>query len=108
MFTPQAMPEPLAQVLTQVREWSGDDARSALVSEGAEARAAWLAGLQHLADAVDGGRVDSCRGVRCPRRRRSTARCGNTSAWLRGALRLTGPEASERVRVARAYPYGAG
>ena len=102
MFTPQAMPEPLAQVLTQVREWSGDDARSALVSEGAEARAAWLAGLQHLADAVTAAALTAVEVFDAHGDGEVLHGAANTSAWLRGALRLTGPEASERVRVARA------
>ena len=52
VFTPDALPAPLGAVLGQVRTWSGDDAREQLDGVGAESRAAWVAGLQQLADAV--------------------------------------------------------
>jgi hypothetical protein len=52
LYSPTCTPAPIADALETVRAISGDDARNHLQLVGAEERAAWLAGLQQLADAV--------------------------------------------------------
>lgn len=101
VFTPDVLPEPLAQVLTQVRHWSGDDARAALAAAGADERARWLAGLQQLADAVTAAALTAVEVFDAHGDGQALHGASSTAAWLRGAVRVTGPEAAERVRIAR-------
>jgi hypothetical protein len=102
VFTPQALPEPLAQVLTQVRTWTGGDARSALIAEGAEVRAQWLAGLQQLSDAVAAATSTALEVFDSHGDGQVLHGASTTASWLRGAARVNGAEAAERVRIARA------
>jgi len=102
MFAPETLPEPLAQVLGQVRAWSGDDARAALIAEGSETRADWLAGLQQLTDAVAAATSTALEVFDAHGDGQLLHGASSTAAWLRGAVRVTGPEAAERVRIARA------
>lgn len=101
VFTPDALPEPLAAVLGQVRAWSGDDARGQLQVAGAESRAAWVAGLQQLADAVAAASLTAVEVFDASGDGQVLHGAASTSAWLRGATRLTGAQAAERVRIAR-------
>lgn len=102
MFSPEELPEPLAQVLSQVRMWSGDDARSVLTAESPEARAGWVAGLQQLSDAVAAARATAVEVFDAHGDGQVLHGASSTASWLRGALGVTGAEAAERVRIARA------
>ena len=102
MFSPRVLPEPLAQVVNQVRAWSGDDARSALIADGAEVRAEWLVGLQQLADAVAAATSTALEVFDAHGDGQLLHGASSTASWLRGAARVTGAEAAERVRIARA------
>ena len=102
VFTPEVLPEPLAQVLSQVRQWSSAGARQALAADGADARAGWVTGLQQLADAVAAATLTTVEVLDAHGDGQALHGASSTAAWLRGALRVTGPEAAERVRMARA------
>lgn len=102
LFPPPHLPEPLAAVLQQVRTWSGDAARESLVAAGAEQRAAWVVGLQQLADAVSAAALTAVEAFDTAGDGQTLHGAASTPAWLRGALRVTGAEASERTRLARA------
>ena len=101
MFTPDALPAPLLAVLGQVRAWSGDDAREQLRGAGPEGRAGWVAGLQQLADAVAAASLTAVEVFDAAGDPQVLHGAASTAAWLRGATRLTGAEAAERVRIAR-------
>ncbi len=97
-----AVPEPLMTVLHQVQAWTGDQAKAALAAETAEVRAGWVAGLQQLADAVAAASVTAVEVFDAHGDGQVLHGAASTTAWLRGALRVTGAEASQRVRIARA------
>jgi len=102
MFTPEVLPEPLAGVLGQVRAWSSADARAGLASGDAKTRAGWVAGLQQLADAVAVATLTAVAAFDAGGDGQVLHGAPSTQAWLRGACRVTGAEAAERVRIARA------
>ena len=102
MFTPEVLPEPLAAVLGQVRAWSGQDARAGLALQDAQTRAGWVTGLQQLADAVAVAGLMAVAAFDAGGDGQVLHGAASTQAWIRGACRVTGAEASERVRIARA------
>lgn len=102
MSVAAVVPEPLAAVLGQVRAWTGDQARDALGAADADVRAGWVVGLQQLADAVAAASVTAVEAFDAHGDGQVLHGAASTAAWLRGALRVTGAEASQRVRIARA------
>ena len=101
VFTPDVLPEPLSAVLGHVRAWSGEDAREQLHGTGPEGRARWVAGLQQLADAVAAASLTAVEVFDAAGDGQLLHGAASTAAWLRGATRVTGAEAAERVRIAR-------
>jgi hypothetical protein len=92
----------LAAALDQVRAWATDPAREALAAQGPEIRAGWVAGLQQLADAVAAASVTAVEVFDARGDGQTLHGAASTTAWLRGALGVTGAEATQRVRIARA------
>lgn len=102
MFQPTAIPAPLDGVLGAARSLCSDETRDSLIASGPEARAAWLSGLQQLADAVSAATVTATEVFDSHGDAETLHGASSTQSWLRGALRLTSGEASTRVQVARA------
>jgi hypothetical protein len=101
-FQPAALPAELAEVLAQVRAWSGPGARDRLRSAGPDERAAWVAGLQQLSDAVSAAGLVAVDAFDANGDGAFLHGASSTQSWVRGACRVTGAEAAERVRLARA------
>jgi hypothetical protein len=89
-------------VLGQVRAWSGADAREALAVADAGTRASWVVGLQQLADAVAVANLAAVAVFDAHGDGQTLHGAASTQAWIRGACRVSGAEAAERVRIARA------
>ena len=62
----------------------------------------WVAGLQQLADAVSAATLTAVAAFDAAGDGQTLHGAASTQAWLRGACRVTGAEAAERVRIARA------
>jgi hypothetical protein len=101
MYSPTAIPAPLTGALAAVRAMSGDEARARLGRVPPDERAAWLAGLQQLADAVAAATITVTEVFDSQGDAQVLHGSSSTQSWLRGALRLTAGEASARVQVAR-------
>ncbi|MCZ3387360.1 MAG: HNH endonuclease [Actinomycetia bacterium] len=101
MFAPDSLPEPLTAVLAQVRDWTSADAHTTLAGDTAQVRAGWVTGLQQLADAVAAATLTAVAAFDAAGDGQTLHGAASTPAWLRGACRITGAEASERVRIAR-------
>lgn len=101
MFAPDSLPEPLAAVLAQVRDWTNAEAHAVLAGDTAEHRAGWVTGLQQLADAVSAATLTAVAAFDANGDGQTLHGAASTQAWLRSACRITGAEASERVRIAR-------
>ena len=101
MFAPAAIPAPLADALAVVRACSTDNAREELAGAGPDERAAWLAGLQQLSDAVAAAAAVVLDVFDANGDAQTLHGATSTTSWLRGALRLTSGEASARTQVAR-------
>ena len=65
-------------------------------------RAGWVVGLQQLADAVSAATLTAVAAFDAAGDGQTLHGAASTQAWLRGACRITGTEAAERVRIARA------
>jgi hypothetical protein len=85
VFAPEVVPAPLAVVLEQVRAWSGLDARQDLALAGPDDRAAWLAGLQQLVDAVAAATLTATEVFDANGDGQVLHGAASTQAWLRGA-----------------------
>ncbi len=101
MFRPSSLPAPLAATLAEVRGWADPTAATPLPAQSPDARAAWVAGLQQLRDAVDAALLAAVGDFDAAGDGETLHGASNTSSWLRGALGLAPGEASERVRLAR-------
>lgn len=84
-------------VLGDVRAWMGEP-----LSTTPDERAAWVAGLQQLRDAVDAVMLDTVASFDAAGDGEMLHGAASTQSWLRGALGVAPGEASERVRLARA------
>lgn len=97
MFSPD-LPPAGAAALAAVRELVSADRAAAMTSEE---RAAWLVALQQLRDAIAAAELS----VVAPFDANGdgeTLHCArSTASWMRGALRISGAEATRRVRLAR-------
>jgi Domain of unknown function (DUF222) len=91
------VPEPLMAVLGDVRAWMGKP-----LGATPDDRAAWVAGLQQLRDAVDAVMLGAVASFDASGDGEVLCGAASTQSWLRGALGVAPGEASERVRLARA------
>lgn len=98
MFCPPSLPEPLIAVLGEVRAWTRGGEPLGTTPDD---RAAWLAGLQQLRDAVDATMLDVVATFDAAGDGEMLHGAASTQSWLRGALGVAPGEASERVRLAR-------
>jgi Domain of unknown function (DUF222)/HNH endonuclease len=102
VYTPDTVPPELSDVLSRVRRWSQPDARDHLAATSADERAAWVVGLQQLADAVATAALAAVDAFDAHGDGARLHGASSTQSWIRGACRVTGAEANERVRLARA------
>lgn len=98
---PTAAPGLLDVLLEQVRALSGDEAREHLRSLSPDERASWLSGLQEMGDAVCAAALVATE-VADSKGDAEILTGSTTTSWLRHMLRISGGEASDRVRAARA------
>lgn len=98
MFQPESLPEPLADVLTQVRQWSQPEAD---LTHSAQERASWLVGLRQLIDAAEAAFSEQLATFDANGEGEILHAAGSTAAWLRGALHLASGDAGGRVAIAR-------
>jgi hypothetical protein len=101
MFRPDSLPAPLAAALQSVRGWTDPDAESSMAANSPDERAAWVAGLQQLRDAVDAAMLTAVATFDAAGDGETLHGAASTASWLRGAIRLAPGDASERVRLAR-------
>ena len=101
MFRPDSLPVSLASVLEQVRRWTDPAASSPLPAHSPDDRAAWVAGLQQLSDAVAAASLVAVAAFDASGDGEFLHGAANTPSWLRGALGLAPGDAAERVRLAR-------
>ena len=101
MFCPESLPLSLGSVLEQVRSWSDPAASSPLPAGSPEDRAAWVAGLQQLSDAVSAASLVAVAAFDACSDGEVLHGAASTPSWLRGALGLAAGDAAERVRLAR-------
>jgi hypothetical protein len=99
---PAAVPAVLAQLVDQVRSLTTPEAREVLAVSSPGQRAGWVTGLQQLADAVSAATLTATEAFDAHGDGEVLHGAASTQAWLRGACRVTGAEAAERVRLARA------
>ncbi len=98
MYRPDPLPAPLAAVVEQVRGWARlDDLPESTPDE----RAAWVAGLQQLSDAVAAATLSAVSAFDAAGDGEVLHGAASTASWLRGALGVAPGDASERVRMAR-------
>jgi hypothetical protein len=102
VFRPDSLPVSLGSVLDQVRSWSDPAAPSPLPACSPEERAAWVAGLQQLSDAVAAASLVAVAAFDASGDGELLHGAASTPSWLRGALGLAPGDAAERVRLARA------
>ena len=98
---PVAVPAVLVQLVDQVRSLATPEARQLLAASSPGERAGWVVGLQQLADAVAAATLTAVEVFDADGDGQTLHGAASTQAWLRGACRVTGAEAAERVRIAR-------
>lgn len=101
MFRPDSLPASLGSVLEQVRSWGDPDAAHPMPASSPEERAAWVAGLQQLSDAVAAASLVAVAAFDASGDGEVLHGAASTASWLRGALGLAPGDAAERVRLAR-------
>jgi hypothetical protein len=99
---PATVPAVLARLVDQVRSLATPEARDLLAASTPGERAGWVVGLQQLADAVAAASLTAVEVFDAHGDGQVLHGAASTQAWIRGACRVTGAEASERVRIARA------
>jgi hypothetical protein len=99
---PAAVPAVLGRLVEQARSLGTPEARDLLAASSPGERAGWVVGLQQLADAVSAAMVTAVEVFDAHGDGQTLHGAASTQAWLRGACRVTGAEASERARIARA------
>ena len=99
---PATVPAVLVQLVDQVRSLATAEARDLLAASSPGERAGWVVGLQQLADAVAAATLTAVEVFDAHGDGQTLHGAASTQAWIRGACRVTGAEASERVRIARA------
>ena len=99
---PAAVPAVLSQLVQQARSLSTAEARQLLNASSPAERAGWVLGLQQLTDAVAAATLTAVEVFDANGDGQTLHGAASTQAWLRGACRVTGAEAAERVRLARA------
>ena len=98
---PVVVPAVLAQLVEQVRSLATAEARQVLAASTPGERAGWVVGLQQLADAVSAATLTAVAAFDAGGDGQVLHGAASTQAWLRGACRVSGAEAAERVRIAR-------
>src|SRR5262249_18614512 len=96
MFRPQ-LPPAVADLIGAARDLD----LSSVHQWAAEDRAAFLAGMQQLQDAAAAVSLEVLSSVDTFGVGQTLHCAATTTAWLKGALHLSGGEASQRVRLAR-------
>lgn len=96
-----AVPAVLARLVEQVRSLATAEAHQALGASTPDERAGWVIGLQQLTDAVAVASLTAVAAFDARGDGQVLHGAASTPAWLRGAFRITGAEAAERVRLAR-------
>lgn len=99
---PAVVPVVLERLVEQVRSLATGEARDLLGASTAGERAGWVVGLQQLADAASAAMLTAVEVFDAHGDGQALHGAASTQAWLRGACRVTGAEAAERVRIARA------
>ena len=98
MFQLDDLPPAAAAVLEQVRALPLDDAGSLTPDE----RAQWLVALEQIAGAVHAQSITVLGAFDAGKDGHTLHAARSTTAWLKGAIGVSGSEASERVHLARA------
>ncbi len=98
---PVVLPAVVQQLVEQVRSLATDEAHQVLGASSPGERAGWVTGLQQLADAVSAATLMAVAAFDAGGDGQVRHGAASTQAWIRGACRVTGAEASERVRIAR-------
>jgi hypothetical protein len=98
---PVVLPAVVQQLVEQVRSLATDEAHQILGASSPGERAGWVTGLQQLADAVSAATLMAVAAFDAGGDGQVLHGAASTQAWIRGACRVTGAEASERVRIAR-------
>jgi hypothetical protein len=97
VFAPDALPTPVPPVLEEVRGW----AEQAATAGSPEERAAWLAGMREVVDALEAGFTQALAVFDAHGDGQTLHAAATTASWLRGALRLAPGDATQRVAIAR-------
>jgi hypothetical protein len=98
---PVVVPAVLGQLVEQVRSLTSAEARQLLAASTPGERAGWVVGLQRLVDATAAATLTATEAFDAGGDGQVLHGAASTQAWLRGACRITGAEAAERVRIAR-------
>jgi hypothetical protein len=101
MYRPDSLPAPLAAALESVRGWTDPEVEGTMAATSPDERAAWVAGLQQLRDAVDAAMLTAVANFDAAGDGETLHGAASTASWLRGAVGLAPGDASERVRIAR-------
>ena len=98
VFVPAVGSADLAGVVDTLRAWPP----AGLAEAGPEQRAAWLAGLRDVVNAAEAAFTRTLAVFDAQGDGVVLHGARNTTAWVKGAFQLTGGDAAERVRLARA------
>lgn len=99
---PAPIPTVVQHLVDQVRSLTSTETRDLLAASSPTERAGWVAGLQQLADAVSAASLTAVAAFDAASDGQTLHGAASTQAWLRGACRITGAEAAEKVRISRA------
>lgn len=95
------VPGAVLQLVEKTRSLAGHEARKLLGAASPDVRAGWVLGLQQLADAVAAATLVATEAFDAQGDGNVLHGAASSQAWLRGACRISGAEAAERVRLAR-------
>ena len=96
------IPAAVQHLVDNVRSLTSDESRLLLAKSSPGERAGWVVGLQQLADAVAVATLTAVAVFDAHGDGQVLHGAASTQAWIRGACRVSGAEAAERVRIARA------
>lgn len=97
MFQPSSLPHEVQDALSVVDEFFAQDPAAIAPKE----RAAWLAGLQRLRSATEAFELSMLAAFDANGDGETLHCARSTTSWLKGALHISGAEASRRVRLSR-------
>lgn len=98
MYRPDELPARGAELLSAARGLTGDEPTVMT----AEDRAAWLFAIQQSMDVLAAYRTEVLAAFDANGDGETLHAARSTASWLKGALQISGPEASRQVRLARA------